>query len=249
MANVILVLEHHVIKTMLPTSLRRLSLFEECDTVFRPVFPIPREAVRSLGVTLADHSINLQKLALTCFIDAKDFFAKFIGGQEESSDGLPYWPNMTELALVTNVLRRADGAVMELLVAAGRAAERMPKLETLKMWYSERYVFASRAAVFRYDRSRVSPDGRRAYSVLTLENSWKPAIRLTQPVVEQWRTVARRHPGLHLVVETDGYTASLTRYSTTLRHLRLRHLILHPVSLFQIGAELETYYGNTFILP
>lgn len=238
-----------MIRTHLPASLRRLTIFKDSDTVFRPTPSLPRFQFRHLGITLADHSINLQKLSLACLIDARDFFAKFSHRQGDSPVGLPYWPNLTELALTASSLRRAGGDMMALFGAAARAAKRMPELETLKMWYSSRWSWSSVGSVFRYERSRQSSDGRHATSVLTILNSWNPAIDPPRSIVEQWRCVAHKHSGLDLVVETGGWPPESEGSGTMLQHLKLRHLILHPISLPQIRSEVDSLRGHTVVLP
>jgi hypothetical protein len=142
-----------VIRTQLPASLSRLSLFEDADVIFPPGYISLGHQVADPGVAIADHSINLQRLSLAFLVDARHFLTKFGAENEQNPGELPYWPNMTELALTTDALQpiqdQNEDILMDVLLAAGRAAERMPKLETLKMWYSQRRHNSCNGAVFR----------------------------------------------------------------------------------------------------
>jgi hypothetical protein len=128
---------------------------------------------------------------------------------------------------------------MGFLRAVGGAAERMPKLETLELWNGDKQY----GAVFRYERSLRSADGRQRVPVITVMTSWTAYFPLDPLVLEQWRTVALKHTGLELVVKTGSMPAPAHSYGSVLPFLKLRRLVLHPVSLHQVQWEAENPDG------
>ncbi|KAJ9165716.1 hypothetical protein NKR19_g111 [Coniochaeta hoffmannii] len=202
---------------------------------------------------VAESSVALECLSLNVsFVSAQEFFNRFMVARLNDPSPQPYWPVMTSLALTSDILLPEESAqaFTDLFLAAGIAAFNMPALETLEIWFCGRTTMRCNTAVFRYERSRLSRDGQRIESVLTAMSSPSHPIYLHRHVIRQWGKIAQRHSGRDLVVGT-GQPEELNRYSSTLDYLKLRHLILHPVSLKQIQAECRhgSTSGQVFYVP
>ncbi|OIW24609.1 hypothetical protein CONLIGDRAFT_685569 [Coniochaeta ligniaria NRRL 30616] len=229
----------------LPASLKRLSVFQDFDAVFQKPAHITQRSNEEMTAHLAHSfvraSINLEEASMAFIIDVRHFFAKFYyrlkHGHVNGMEGTPYWPNLTRLALTFTALRPhrpSDELLRTILHAVGCAAERMPKLETLELWNgTEAY-----GAVFRYERS---------HQTITILTSWSATFHLDPVVIEQWSRVALKHTGLELLVKTGQIPAPQHSYGSVLRFLKLRRLILHPISLHQIQWEAENPDGFTIL--
>ena len=233
----------------LPVGLTELVLFEESDEAFHG--PVPGSP--EFGARLAESTVKFERLSLnTLLVTAQDFFSEYMVENHEDPSSLPHWPLMTELMLESEFvnLEQPAQAFTDLFLAAGRAALNMPRLEVLEIWFCRRDTDPCDTAIFRYQRSRKRPDGKLVDSVLTVTSSSPHPIFLHQRVIREWRVVAQRHAGRQLLVET-GQLQELDEYCSTLDHLELRSLMLHPVSLLQIQAENRPHRssGHVFFMP
>jgi hypothetical protein len=74
-------------------------------------------------------------LSAAFLVDAEDFFANLWPTNEQNSNVIP-WENLRKLALTSRLLHPeiGRGKINKLLMAAGRAAAFMPKLEVMEIW-------------------------------------------------------------------------------------------------------------------
>ena len=148
-----------MIKSHLPISLKRLTLFEDFNEDLNAAFPrgspYPFQFTRvpkpSVGTALAKASLCLEQLSAAFLVDAKDFFQAYQPGW--------IWKDLVSLALTSRLVNSTEHLtkyINNMLYAAGVAARNMPKLQTMKIWQGRMGHVCD--CVFRYqvtdERSR-----------------------------------------------------------------------------------------------
>lgn len=174
--------------TSLPKTLKTLTIFGDsnedynivrCPHYIRREWLYLQELVRTpklaIGAALANRSVRLERLSAAHMVDAKDFFQAC----------LPHWvwANLTSLTLTSRLLTPDEPDLLtinEMLVNAGTAALRMPRLQTMVVWSGTK----RRACAFRY---RVTAES----TTLDWCGTWN--LELDADVLVVWREVAQRH--------------------------------------------------------
>jgi hypothetical protein len=216
-----------MIKSHLPISLKRLTLFEDFNEDLNAAFPrgnpyasqFTRVPKPSVGTALAKASLCLEQLSAAFLVDAKDFFQAYQPGW--------IWKDLVSLALTSRLLKSTEDAanVNNMLHAAGVAARNMPKLQTMEIWNGEK----ENACVFRY----VMVDG---FPTITWQSVWD--LQLESRVVKIWEAVALEYSGQPLCVDVLQVPGgNILSHAFAIDQLWLKRQILRPISLYQIRKE------------
>ena len=200
-----------------------------CSDPIPTHYPHPPEFIRTpcplAGHMLAQRSLTLRKLFASYLIDAVDFFAGC------GTDWV--WSNLTSLSLTSKLLVSTTRytKIYDLLVAAGKMALRMPKLERMEIWNGTK----RNACVFRYQATRDSTS-------IEWCGTWNQ--HLSYEVVEVWKQVAQTNTSNHLSVQETRIwdENTITSHAVAIRKLELSDGVVHPVSLEQIRRETERYW-------
>lgn len=169
----------------------------------------------------------LEYMSVAYLTDAIDFFDF---DKSDPGSGLK-WPNLQSLALTTRAFRPSAPSLKlsNLLVAAARAALRMPKLQTMEIFNGDREL----ACFFRYSRQE--------RTIYWLSTGAEPTQPLMKGVVNAWTKVLEEHnEGRVSELKVSISYAHEKDYKThagVLQHLWLRHLIVQPLSYCQLEWE------------
>jgi hypothetical protein len=211
----------------IPSTLKELTLYEDFDGFYKPLKTGGRPSLPKLSAAILGASTKLDLLAVSFVIDARDFFLPF---SPMSDLAPPGFPQLQFIAITSDDLDPSKGAehVNNLLYSAGNAALRMPKLQVMELWNGR----PGEAAVFRYERS--PPD---IVATLTWSSSW--TFFPNPKVFDQWRKVADKHmcPGFRM--NLSKMPAGPGCPGSILKYLRLRHQIVHPLSLHEIQKDID----------
>jgi hypothetical protein len=227
-----------IILTSLPATLKDLTLFEDFNEDYNVVFfndyitrewPQFPELIRtpcpSIGAALAWRSIGLAKLSASYIVDANDFFKAC------KSDWT--WTNLTSLALTSRLLVSTTNysIISDMLVEAGTAALRMPKLQTMEIWNGTK----QNACVFRYQATAY-------FTTLSWRSIWD--LELEDEVVNVWKEVSLLYTRHELFVLEDLKLdeRNITSHAAAIHELKLNEQVIHPVSLEQIQRESKRYF-------
>ncbi|KAK9770604.1 putative F-box domain-containing protein [Seiridium cardinale] len=201
-----------LLRRCMPTMLKELTLYEDYDG-FYELFEtnINRSSLPQFATTILDASTQLESLAVSFVIDARDFFHPLSPTKDLA---LPNFPRLQFVILTSHELSldKSPKAINNLLYAAGNTALKMPKLQVMELWNGRR----GEAAIFR---------------------SWD--FVFDPEVVNRWREVAFRHRCAELVTKSDRIPAPPICPGSILKYLYLRHRILSPLSLYQIQQEAD----------
>ena len=162
-------------------SLRRVSLFDYREEYRVPYIP---ESYHSIGKSLMKSSQHLEELYGSRLVDAEDFFSAFWPGKEDlklsaGSD----WSRLRFLSLSTCRLDHVRPTDSKCLIeAAGRAAQKMPKLEIMEIYGGRRTHPISFGYYVRDRRSHIK-----------LRSSWP--LELSKTVLAPWHKAAQLHSG------------------------------------------------------
>jgi hypothetical protein len=169
----------------------------------------------SLGQQLARVNLGARSLSVSSMIDARDFFS------------IPpsTWCNLAHIALTSQCLspEMSPTTIMNLLQAAARAAQRMPKLKTMEVWNGLEGI----AALFKYE----SIPSRRC-SVLTWRATW--SLTLEDEVLNAWEEVVGDRIN---VVYESVIPGEVMSPADAVVSLKLSETIVRPVSLRQVLRE------------
>lgn len=188
----------YLIEALLPrfTGLRSLCLFEAGNS-FNWVRGVPPAAPDlEMGRDLAHNGKHLWEIHVGRLVDARDFFYMFWPYNEDAVDFWwprevyldSYWPHLRHLSLTTRLL--ACAATTEPLIrAAGLAAERMPRLVTMKLWDAVR---ESDKRFYYYHMV-----GQQRH-VVVVPNEM--AFKLPVDIYRSWRRVAGRYGPEHTLL-------------------------------------------------
>lgn len=227
-----------IILTSLPATLKDFTLFEDFNEDYNVVFfnnyitwewPQLPELIRtpspSIGAALARRSIGLAKLSASYIADANDFFKAC------KSDWT--WNNLTLLALTSRLLVSTThySIIRDMLVKAGTAALRMPKLQTMEIWNGTK----QNACVFRYQTTPYC-------TTLSWRRTWD--LELEDEVVNVWKKVSELYTRHELFVLEDLKMdeRNITSHAAAIHELKLNEQVIHPVSLEQIQRESKRYF-------
>lgn len=173
----------NIIRAM-PSSIRRLQVFEDDVSMYCPGYREPRSNRSALGRLVADLSQNKEPeaLAMSFIIDAEDFFSDFLTPQITRSPDKLGWINLTSLVLTSSrITPWSCQSVSALLVAAARAARHMPRLEIMEIYNAEPRDIGG---IFTYIHDKEG-------SFLCWEATWK--WELPPEVIRVWQRAAKVH--------------------------------------------------------
>ncbi|CZR56373.1 uncharacterized protein PAC_06261 [Phialocephala subalpina] len=201
----------------LPPTLRSLSLFSSSNKLLHPERFTGWRANRFLGKALSKPSRSLETLSAAFLIEAQDFFADF-------------WPPLTSHLLYPEIGR---GKIRKLLMAAGRAAAFMPKLQAMEIWNGGE----GHAALFRYERHpnhKTNPNPQ-----ITWASTWGNNIQLPLDVILCWSNLPQHGSrGCGTKVERIKRSRkNVKTFSIAIRYLKLRRSVLDLVSDYQVFWE------------
>lgn len=180
-------------------------------------------------------SFGLESLSAAFLVDASEFF------NLDSSMPAHDWPNLTELILTSQLLAPTaeegeeednEEGIMSMLHAAGLAAMRMPKLQTMKIWNGDEKL----AALFSYQFAE------RPHATITCTGTFN--LTLKPAVIKTWEKVVARRGGLGLRVSYEMFFADdITTHADAIVRLGLWETVVRPVSLQQMLKE-QRYVGE-----
>ncbi|KAH7143820.1 hypothetical protein EDB81DRAFT_652426 [Dactylonectria macrodidyma] len=212
-------------KSLTSSNLRTLVLFENFNEQYAlRVWDCEPFRLPTLGVSqkVAKASLKLECLSASFMVDANYFFHARASSWE--------WPNLTSLALTSQVLKPtvSPADVDYMLRSAAAAAKKMPKLETMELWNGRKGL----AMLFRYQSI-----GGGQPAVLSCRGTWELAL---QPrVIRAWEAVARKHGGNGCVVvrELLGPGTVIKSHGDAIHFLNISKPVIRPISLQQIRIE------------
>lgn len=104
---------------------------------------------KELACAAARASFQLESLSVSDMIDAKQFFDYMYSSGIFRDNDQDVWPKLRSICLTSAQLqwKKGEADANVLLLRAGAAALRMPKLELMELWYSKQ----GEGFVFRYD--------------------------------------------------------------------------------------------------
>ncbi|KAK2604574.1 hypothetical protein N8I77_007491 [Diaporthe amygdali] len=216
-------------------NLKRVSIFEDVDDVFFDANPRtmadPKTYQPSSEIAryLARLSQNLEELHASQNVDANDFFASHsvLSGDERLE-----WKSLKYLSLTSTrlpSLASRPNIGDSVICWAAKAAERMPRLEVMELWSSQRFGFAT---IFRFERRERQP----RIQLLSTRPS-----HLTEIEEAHWqRVVDHLYPGLGVWLEVEVTLLDMPTIlgpASVIDLLMLKDRVLHPVSLRQMHTE------------
>lgn len=204
------------------------ELYPEVTWVSPVRMPIP-----GVSRALARASLKLEHLSASFMVDASDFFYVILPSWT--------WPNMTTLALTSQLLApNVNPPMMDrMLEAAVAAAMKMPSLRTMEIWTGRKGL----AILFRYETA-----WNREPAVITCRGS--SDLELRPAVIEAWEKVAPRHdyrPRLVVVKELLGSDTVIKSHGDAIKHSGLSNMVVRPVSLRQILRKHRMREGESYI--
>jgi len=229
-------------KKPLPNTLREMHLFEDFNKTLHPKRDargpyryLGRSKAGDLGHAATCLTKPLETFSASFLIDARSFFAPFHPGlatAPPNPQAHEPWKNLRKLALTSCRLTvNASSAISDLLVAAGRAAALMPRLETMEIWNGgEGHI-----TIFRY----TNLDGQRSLS--WLNSSWSGArpVPNMHHLANVWEQTLSLAPNT-IKVEVSRLRLGASKIKThvaAINRLKLRDMVLHPVSRYQLLWE------------
>ena len=157
---------------------------------------------------------------------AEDFFANLWPTNEQNSNVIP-WENLRKLALTSRLLHPeiGRGKINKLLMAAGRAAAFMPKLEVMEIWN----VGEGHACLFRYSNDAGEPK-------ITWACNWGSNVQLDHYVVHCWANLPRhgQHPRGNL-------TTAINRLPRRRKQVKTYATAMELISDYQLFWEEYNY--------
>lgn len=171
-----------IIRAM-PSSIRRLQVFEDDISMYCFAFRVTRGSRSALSRLVADLSQDKEPeaLAMSFIIDAEDFFADFLTPQITRSPDKLGWINLTSLVLTcSRIVPWSCESVSTVLVAAARAARHMPNLEIMEIYNAE----GQNGGIFTYIHDKEG-------SLICWESTWK--WELPPEVIRVWQRAAKVH--------------------------------------------------------
>lgn len=220
-----------LISRNLPSTLQELFVFEDFNNLLHPERSAKR-ANPSLGKAFAKSTRSLESFSAAFLIDPEDFFADFWPTKPPHPNVIP-WKNLRKLALTSRLLHSeiGRGKINKLLIAAGRAAAFMPKLEIMEIWNGG----DGHACFFRYNLPVAGKPQ------ITWSSNWGIGVQLGYDVIYCWADFPKHgHPSGNLTTAVHRLPLRRKRvktYATAIRHLKLRRNVLDPISDYQVFWE------------
>lgn len=208
----------------LPPALQNLFVFEDSNKILSQEQSSKRVS-RSLGKAFSKATRSLENFSATFIIDAADFFADFSANMPPEVDVAP-WKNLRNLVLTSRLLHPEIGRrkITNLLIAAGRAAAHMPKLESMEIWNGGE----GQACIFRYDKDADRPR-------ITWLSNWGVHVQLHWGVIYAWDNGANTLTTAVLLLPLKR--KQVKTCAPAILHLKLRRYVLDAISDYQIFWE------------
>lgn len=209
--------------TLVPSSIRRLQVFEDDPALYdsqRALLRRHNDRV-ALGRLVADLTQDKEPeaLAMSFIIDAEDFFSDFRTPQISRPQSKLGWLNLKSLVLTSSVI--APGfmeRVTHLLLAAARAAQHMPKLEIMELYYAS----SNNGGIFTYIHDEQG-------SLMCWESTWK--WEFPPDVVADWKRASAVHGAkVFDYRETRLTKDDLSWPGSIVSLLRARMTVVHPLT-------------------
>lgn len=219
----------------LSSSVKALHLFLDTNMYFhfRLITSVASiNEVKRNAATLATASRRLECITLSFVVDATDFFRN--GGEDRSRRDLTdrLWPWLQYIAVTDSSLAPGKPG-HRALVAAGLMALEMPKLKIMELWHTQPWD----ACFFRYESNPAK---------ITIAATWDVRPILTASCMRVWTNTAEMvaHQPLRVsICRLPAFTCThMAFHCRLLRFLRLRNMIVDPVSRFQMEAEAEAIH-------
>ena len=180
-------------------TLRKVSIFEatsRCNYLTNDArWTFRTRPWSSLGIDLGKTSKHFEELYINDMVDAKDFFQPFWEGAPNYQRTRREWKNLKRLSLYSSLLR-PQNYDQQIIVAAARAARKMPQLQFMELWSCDRRW----ACIFTYTTSENLHDPHK----IELRSSW--AGQLSEEAVKAWRDVVQqRGTGTGLEANVNGF--------------------------------------------
>lgn len=216
-----------LLRHCMPIMLKELTLYEDYDGFYELLETSDRSSLPQLAAAISGASTQLESLAVSFIIDARDFFLPFSTIRDPA---LPDFPRLQFIVLTSNELSsdKSPICVNNLLRTAGSSALKMPELQVMELWNGRR----GEAAIFRYERRPSN-----TVAIIRWSSSWDFSPDLE--VIAQWKEVAHKQRCRELIVSSDRIPAPSICPGSVLKYIYLRHRILHSLSLYQIQQEAD----------
>ena len=216
----------------LKPSLRYLNIFEDHREFYtsRATERLTTVDDSRLAQHLAEASQDLDLVAVTLsyVVDAQDFFGEFAAPvPKHLSPKLVsgQWRELTSLTLTSNLIRpdSSPRPVSKLLLAAGRAAMKMPRLRVMEVYNG---IGVGRGGSFRFVASEDS-------SELVWESTWW--FELADEVVQLWEKVAKECDSREFRAVVRQLPPGLLRWPVSmLPRLHTRRTVVHPLTYYNM---------------
>ncbi|CAG1977266.1 unnamed protein product [Fusarium graminearum] len=217
-----------------PRSCKNISFYEEDDTDYhRRVMKRSELAPNaSLANSLGKEAHHLENIAVSFSFDAVSFFTPRWGHDFESlftrCDAYDF-KELKTLALTSPTMVSEDyGVIDHFLCTAAKSAERMPKLETLELWYFSSpssmppHPTPSCAGIFTYQRLD------RYSSCISLKST--QTFKISGETRERWKGVVDVEGAEFSVEHLDLDPDQLTSIGKLYPYLALRGRILNGIT-------------------
>ncbi|KAL6886057.1 hypothetical protein GGI43DRAFT_418414 [Trichoderma evansii] len=208
----------NIIKAM-PSSIRRLQMFEDDDSLYGSCGQTSRWGDRRpLGRLVADLSQDQepQAISMSFIIDAADFFSDFWTAQITRSPDKLGWINLVSLVLTSSLINPSFNQFPPLLLAAARAARHMPNLEIMEIYNAG----SQYGGIFTYIHDK---DG----SLIHWESTWN--WEFPPEVIRVWQRASKVHgKGVFDYSSNRIERRDLKWGGRILSLLRTRATVVHP---------------------
>ncbi|KAJ4859857.1 hypothetical protein T069G_04845 [Trichoderma breve] len=227
-----------IISEFLPKTLKKFNWFEDfneeairvCrkDGPSNELWRIGTDCHAS-SVALARKSISFEQLTGCYSVDAVPFF--------QALDFRWTWPSLTTLSLTCSLFAMPEKCdeIVTLLERVGMAAQRMPQLQTLDIWYGMRH----HAAAFRH---RVTD----SLIIISWLGTWDLNLEAQEDgvVATAWKALARLQGNRILYIATyrPVKMEDVTSHAAAIRLLEIGRSVIHPASLEEISRETKYYF-------
>jgi hypothetical protein len=211
----------------LDCNLKRVVLFENFSPQYAHAMrckPV-RAPTIYMNKVLAVASLRLEVLSASFLAEANLFF--------QACQSSWTWPDLVSLSLTSRLLKPDidQEKIYGMLQAAANAAMRMPKLQTMEIWFGKMGL----AAMFRYQ----SIPAR-----ITWRGTWD--LSLSSDVTLAWENVAvQQHRNRLEVVKSKVDTSLIESHGDAIHYLEHSGTVVRPVSLRQIRRENRAHHSSS----
>lgn len=176
----------------------------------------PRIPTSDVSLAVAKASLRLEHLSASFIVTASYFFS--------ACEPSGKWPNMTTLALTSQLLTPDESPIKidNMLQTAAAVAMKMPNLESMEIWNGREGL----TMLFRYQLT-----GKWQPAVLTCRGTWEFTLR--SPIVQAWEAVALKRRCAHrsIIVEELLDASVVKSHGDAIYHLKFLNHVIRPVSL------------------